>query len=404
MNVNPASPQIARAINDRMALDLLIEHGELTAPQLKELTGLSRPSVSDLLERLQENELIEVVGEAGGKRRGPNAKLYGVIGDRAHVAGVDLRGGAIDVSIADLRGITVSSSKRTISDNRSLAALIRRAVADAGRKVSLDPEQLHTVVIGAPGFVDQETGDLIPGYEFPGWSDTLFAELVDALNVPIAFESEVNLAGTAELHRGAGQGRRDLALLWLDRSVGASIIMDGRLRQGASGGAGEVGKFAMPNVSLPIAGRAAGGLHSLVSASAVRRLALAHRLPEGPLAEVVATACTTDDHASNEFVSELAQRIAMGVLGVVAVVDPGLVVLSGDIGLAGDERLAVEVSHYLSAMDAIETEVASSTVKKLPVVSGAILAALTIAHDDIFGGSRELVAMQQESGDSEALA
>ncbi|WP_241684530.1 hypothetical protein [Actinomadura sp. J1-007] len=38
-----ATPAMARAINDRLALDLLLEQGPLTAPQLRALTGLSRP-------------------------------------------------------------------------------------------------------------------------------------------------------------------------------------------------------------------------------------------------------------------------------------------------------------------------------------------------------------------------
>lgn len=49
----PASPSTARAINDRLALRLLQQDGPLTATQLKTLTGLSRPTVADLVERLQ---------------------------------------------------------------------------------------------------------------------------------------------------------------------------------------------------------------------------------------------------------------------------------------------------------------------------------------------------------------
>ncbi|WP_449065178.1 MarR family transcriptional regulator, partial [Planomonospora algeriensis] len=96
-----ATPKLARVINDRLALDLLLERGPLTAPQLRELTGLSRPTVSDLIERLQANGLIAVTGEAGEDRRGPNARLYGLVADRAHVAGVDVRRDAVNVTVAD---------------------------------------------------------------------------------------------------------------------------------------------------------------------------------------------------------------------------------------------------------------------------------------------------------------
>ena len=118
MSVNPASPAMARAINDRMALDLLFEHKKLSAPQLRELTGLSRPSVADLLERLQENELIAVVGESGKKRRGPNAKLYGLVPDLAYLAGVDVRLGHVGIALSDITGNILATFRRPIDEEQ----------------------------------------------------------------------------------------------------------------------------------------------------------------------------------------------------------------------------------------------------------------------------------------------
>ena len=106
-----ASPRTARAINDRLALRLLQQEGPLTAAQLKELTGLSRPSVADLVERLQDSGLIEVVGETGADRRGPNARLYGIVADRAHVAGLDVRTDSVAVEVADLLGRTLARGR-----------------------------------------------------------------------------------------------------------------------------------------------------------------------------------------------------------------------------------------------------------------------------------------------------
>ncbi|MGV9872916.1 winged helix-turn-helix domain-containing protein, partial [Streptomyces cellulosae] len=96
-----ASPSTARAINDRLALRLLQQEGPLTAGQLKELTGLSRPTVADLVERLTAAGLIEVAGEAGGRRRGPNAKLYGIVAGRAHLAALDVRTEGVALAVSD---------------------------------------------------------------------------------------------------------------------------------------------------------------------------------------------------------------------------------------------------------------------------------------------------------------
>ncbi|MFD7949114.1 MarR family transcriptional regulator, partial [Streptomyces sp. NPDC059744] len=106
----PASPSTARVINDRLALRLLQEDGPLTATQLKTLTGLSRPTVADLVERLQGAGLIQVVGESGAERRGPNARLYGIVADRAHLAALDVRTDSVAVVVADLLGVTLAEA------------------------------------------------------------------------------------------------------------------------------------------------------------------------------------------------------------------------------------------------------------------------------------------------------
>jgi len=390
MSVNPASPAMARAINDRMALDLLFEHKKLSAPQLRELTGLSRPSIADLLERLQENELIEIVGESGKKRRGPNAKLYGLIADRAYLAGVDIRRDEVGVALADLAGDTVAAVRNPIDRKRRLSGLIQRSVVEAAEQGGIEMSKLHTVVIGAPGAVDQATGELGPGYSFPSWDAEFLPELVDALDAPIVLENEVNLAGVVELRHGAAQGRQDLAVLWLDRSVGASVILDGRLRQGATGGAGEVSKLALPGAPPPIANKAVGGFHSLVSTGAVRELAAEHGLTNQDVGGIVTEAAQQSSTEETDFLAELADRIALGALALVATIDPGLIVLAGEIGVAGGEQLCDAVERRLETMTSIPVEVRPTALSEAPIVTGALLTALSIAHDDIYGGAAAL--------------
>lgn len=73
----PGTPRLLRALNDRAALELLLERGPLTRARLGELTGLSKVTASQLVERLEERGLVTRVGEQAGGR-GPNAQLYAV--------------------------------------------------------------------------------------------------------------------------------------------------------------------------------------------------------------------------------------------------------------------------------------------------------------------------------------
>lgn len=251
----PASPSTARAINDRLALRLLQQEGPLTAGQLKQLTGLSRPTVADLVERLTIAGLISVVGESGEQRRGPNARLYGIVADRAQLAALDVRTEGVTVVVADLLGAELARASVPIADDAGTGPAVEQAVALVERAAKeAGAERLHTVGIGAPGLIDPATGELRDSSGLPEWHRRLVAALQERLPARVIVENETNLAALAEQREGAARDRDTFVLLWLGHGTGAAVVLDGRLRRGASGGTGEIGFLPVPGTTtLPSA-------------------------------------------------------------------------------------------------------------------------------------------------------
>ncbi|MGA5653119.1 ROK family transcriptional regulator [Streptomyces seoulensis] len=392
----PASPSTARAINDRLALRLLQQEGPLTAGQLKQLTGLSRPTVSDLVERLTVSGLIRVVGESGEQRRGPNARLYGIAADRAHLAALDVRTGGVLVLVSDLVGRVLAEVAVPIDAGSGTGPAVEQAVAaveEAARKAGPDAwAGLHTVGIGAPGLVDPATGDLRDSSGLPAWHRSLVAALQWRLpKARVTVENETNLAAVAEQREGAARDRDTFVLLWLGHGVGAAVVLDGRLRRGASGGTGEIGFLPVPGTgSLPSATDCDGGFHALAGAAAIGALAREHGLPaEGPpdgpgAARLVARAVTAGAGPAARFLDTLADRIAIGTAAVTAILDPGCVVLGGEVGQAGGEALAARVGARLNRMSPLPAEVRPGTLGGTAVLRGALLTARDRAQDELF--------------------
>jgi predicted NBD/HSP70 family sugar kinase len=377
-----ASPRTARAINDRLALHLLHREGPLTAAQLKELTGLSRPSVADLVERLQESGLIEVVGESGAARRGPNARVYGIVAGRAYVAGLDVRVDSIGVEIADLLGTTLTRAGLTVPDGADPAATI-----ESGVRLLLDAaggKPLHTVACGAPGLVDPGTGRLAATGELPAWHADLVDEVRRRTGVPVLLENEVNLAAVAEQRLRGGAPDETFVLLWIGGGVGAALMLEGRLRRGTSGGAGEVGFLPVAaGGRLPTATNCDDGFHGLAGSHAVCALARAHGIPAGPLADAAAAADAVRA-GSPAFLDELAGRIAVGAAAICAVLDPGTVVLAGEVGAAGGTDLAERVAGRLALLSPLRTRVLTTAVPSGPILRGAVITAMDRAQDALF--------------------
>ncbi|MEO3755707.1 ROK family transcriptional regulator [Streptomyces sp. B6B3] len=395
------SARTTRAINDRIALDLLAGRGPLTAAQLRELTGLSRPSVADLLDRLGQDGLVTVVGETGADRRGPNARLYGLVADRAHVAALDVRTTGVSLVLADLTGRTLGRAALPVdpvccgveAGGAAAVGAVLEALADTTRRAGVS--SVHTAVMGAPGLADPATGAFRPMSALPGWHAELLAALRDRLDGPVLLENEVNLSAVAEHRQGAVTDRDAFVLFWLGHGVGAAVMLDGALRRGASGGAGEIGFLPVPGTGgMPSATDCDGGFHMLASSGAVAALARAHGLdPAGEdaaAAEAVVEAARTaaDDPAAGagpaEFLAELAGRIAIASASVAAVLDPGCVVLGGEVGRAGGAVLAELVRRRLRDISPLETEVRAATVAGNPVLSGALLTALDAARGEVF--------------------
>ncbi|MET7717464.1 ROK family transcriptional regulator [Streptomyces sp. NPDC005407] len=384
----PASPSTARAINDRIALQLLQQEGPLTAGQLKTMTGLSRPTVADLVERLQGSGLIQVVGEAGAQRRGPNARVYGIVADRAHLAALDVRTQSVTVVVADLLGVTLAEASLPIDGDtgtepavEQAAALLERTAREAGAA------RLHSVGIGAPGLIDPVSGELRDTTGLPAWHRSLVAALQERLPARVIVENETNLAAVAEKRLGAAADRDTFVFLWLGHGVGAALFLDGRLRRGASGGAGEIGFLPVPGTKgIPSAVDCEGGFHSLAGSAAVCALAARHGIeadrPEDPAAAALVREAVASGHGG--FLDDLAHRLSLGVAAVAAVLDPGCVVLGGEVGHAGGAELAARVESRLAALSPLRTGVRAGRLGGAAVLSGALITAREAAQDDLF--------------------
>ncbi|MFD5519232.1 ROK family transcriptional regulator [Streptomyces sp. NPDC127066] len=403
----PASPSTARAINDRLALRLLQQEGPLTAGRLKQLTGLSRPTVADLVERLTASGLVTVVGESGEQRRGPNARVYGIVADRAHLAALDVRTEGVSVVVSDLVGRVLAEASAPIGEGtgtgpavEQAVALVERAAKEAGSLGVPPPREfvpgwgrLHTVGIGAPGLIDPASGELRNSTGLPAWHRRLVAALQERLpEARVLVENETNLAALAEQREGAARDRDTFVLLWLGHGTGAAVVLDGALRRGASGGTGEIGFLPVPGTTgLPSATDCGGGFHSLVGSAAIAELAAEHGVqarPEGhephAAALVRQALATSGSPAADGFLDALADRLAIGAASVSAVLDPGCVVLGGEVGQAGAAPLAARVGRRLARISPLPTEVRASLLGGGAVLRGALLTARDGAQDELF--------------------
>ncbi|MCZ7420529.1 MULTISPECIES: ROK family transcriptional regulator [unclassified Micromonospora] len=383
----PGTPRLLRALNDRAALELLLEQGPLTRARIGELTGLSKVTASQLVERLEERGLVTRVGEQAGGR-GPNAQLYAVRPGSAHVVGVDVGPERVVAACADITGTVIGRVEQSTQDTDDPVGVVHNAVVRVAGSAGAQLSSVRRIVLGTPGLVDPGTGDITFAYNLPRWHRGLLAALRDDLDTPVVFENDVNLAAVAEAQSGAAQGLADFVLVWVGAGVGLAIMLGGRLHHGSSGAAGEIGYLPVPGAPIPrdVSRRAKPAFQQLAGADAIRGLAREHGYPDAAAADAV-RAAIADGTSGGPMLDEVARRLALGVASTCVVLDPPLVVLAGEVGQAGGAALAERVQHEVAAITLVRPRVVPTGLIEEPIVHGALRTALDAVRDEVFGST-----------------
>lgn len=387
MPPRPGTPRLLRELNDRAALELLLAEGPLTRAGLGEHTGLSKVTASQLLARLEERGLVQVVGEQAGGR-GPNAALYAVVPSSAYVAGLHVDSDVVSAGVADITGRVVTEITVDPGSGENPVELVRGAIATACRSAGVRPSRLRAFVIGSPGVVDPRTGDPRLAVNLPEWHEGVLDALRSDLRRPVTIENDVNLAAIAERAHGAAVDATDFVFIWLGVGLGLATVLGGRLHRGFTGAAGEIGYLPVPGVPLleDVRRPYTGSLQSLVGAAALHQLARRAGF-EAPSAvsgvRAAVAALDAGDGNGVAFIDELARRVALGLAAVCAVLDPQLVVLGGGVGEAGGIPLAERVAARVSRICLSNPRVVPTAVTDSPVLRGAILTALDQARREL---------------------
>lgn len=359
----PATPPLLRALNDRNALGALLDHGVLTRAGIGDTCGLSKQTSSQVVQRLEAAGLIEPSARVSGGR-GPDAIGYSVIPDRVLGVAVDAREDGLTSVVVDARG-----DERPLAETprgRSALVDVDLAVTAACESAGVERAKIASVVIGVPGSVDQAGDTLRFAEDYPGWPDAGVAtKLRDALGCAVVLDNDVKYAAVAERIDGVGRDEEGFALLWMGAGLGLAVDLAGSVIRGASGAAGEIGYIPVSSQLLS-AGDGAAVLQDVIGGPAIARMVREAGAPGKTDAELFAALS-----AQPEAMDTLATRITLAVVPVLAVLDPGLLVLGGPVGLGGGTRLATLVAARIASITRWQPRVLATGVAGHPVLLGA---------------------------------
>lgn len=377
----PATPGLIRSINDRVVLDLLLQHGTLTRSDVRRLTGVSKPTASQSLARLEASGHVLQTGVEQNHKGGRAPVIYELNPRSGFAAALNVTTAGIHAQIADLVGTVIGEHQSANSTDPDSAIQSLQRALDAAH---LTMAELSSIVIALPGSYDPEADVLRFAGHLPLWQNPGLLDRVEQLTgVQSHIENDVNLVAAAEHRFGAVQGEDNFFLIWSDEGVGGALMLDGRLHRGSSGGAGEI-------AFLPVAGAPVihnpvrqnyGGFDDLAGVDRIVELGKLHGLAGERAVDIVASAVATGHSA---FLTELAGRYAAGLAAVVALIDPATIVLAGSVLTAGGETLRDAIQAQLLDVAIRSPRLILGEIVDQPVTAGALLMSLDNARNRIF--------------------
>jgi predicted NBD/HSP70 family sugar kinase len=252
-------------------------------------------------------------------------------------AGVDVGATKTHALALDEAGAVVAEVRRPTegAGGAAVTAATAAVVRDLAAAAGTEPRRLVVVGVGIPGMVDSDAGLVRHAVNLgiDGAGVSLGAALAESLGVPVGVENDVNAAAVGA---AALLGADDLVYLSIGTGIAAGAVLDGRLRRGANGAAGEIGHLVVDPEGASCACGQRGCLETVASGAAIGR-----RWPGvggAPFRSLLAAA-SSGDAAAAEVRDEVARWLADAVAVLGLLLDPAVVAVGGGAAEAGDALL-----------------------------------------------------------------
>lgn len=371
-------PPLIRRTNAEILLRLLRELGPCSKADLVRASGLSAPSVTNVISTLASAGLVHALGE-GNSTGGRPPDILSFNARRGFIAGVEITRDAIRILISDLAGHELGQSESAIEKSSStphdICQQIRKELRKLIRGKKLSPEQLLRVTVGVPAIVNVDEGTVLAFTALQNWSNVLLAPMLSReLNCPVQVDNDTNLAAEGEFHSGAAVGEKNFVFITIGEGVGAGIFLNGSIYRGSRWSAGEIGYLRVPSISREHpAIHKYGELETVLSASGIlqswRGSGPSRKTRSHCVAEVWDLAALGNAEAKR-ILRQRATILADVIVDLALVLNPNLILLGGEVG--NHPVLLKEVNQLLEGSEFGVVRVALGSLGSSAVLKGAV--------------------------------
>lgn len=368
-----------RGINRQIVLNYVREREPISRAEIARETELQRSTISAIVETLQNDGLIEEIGEGestGGRR--PTMLRLRTAGPIA--IGVAITPTVTTIATSDLAGRVLEQEEFLTDPDWGHTS--QRIISTVNAFSSGNLSSIEAVGVTVPGLIDPETGHSIYVPYFK-WRDLAIGETISrATGLPVRIDNDANSIALAELWFGRPEvtDARDFIMILVAEGVGTGIIIDGQVYRGERGAAGEFGHMIV-GAEAPLAcscgnfdcWEAFSSERSAIARYERMRRAGASDFVPIDFPSLVDRALAGEKAATNALV-ETAHYLGIGISNLVVGFSPEVVVVSGEICRAWSlvESALSETIERSIRRGLPSARISASTLGDKPTLMGAL--------------------------------
>ena len=329
-----------RAINRQIVLNYVRDRGPISRAEIARQTALQRSTISEIVDSLLEEELIEEIG-AGRSTGGRCPTLLALRTTGAAAVGIDIAPTRTTVAACNLAGRVLE--REEFETDHDFETTITRAVGVACRLIEKSQGKIEGIGVSLPGLVDPSTGRLLYVPYFK-WRDLdVGPRIAAATGLDVTIDNDANAAALAELWFGQSEvsEARDFIMVFIAEGVGTGIVFDRQIYRGEGGAAGEFGHMIIgERAPVPCSCGSYDCWEAFASGrAAVARYSKLAGFPEDSrqmsFAQLIDRALRGEE-AARDALLETARYLGIGISNLIIGFSPQIVVVGGAITRAWD--------------------------------------------------------------------
>ena len=361
----------------------------MSRASLAAVLALPKSTVVGVVDELIERGLVVEGPARGDGRAGRPARALRLVGPQRVVGVAVWSLGTQRVAIADPQGQILASSEFETDQQTGAAAIADPAVEQVAAllaQVRLEPSSLNAIVLGVPApFRPTPGGSPQPaGLDNPlpaGWVAWLDhdpgPEVQARLRAPTVVENDANLGALGEGAYGAARGLDSFIYVKIgDRSVGAGLVIGGRLHRGVAGFAGELAHVQVHEDGPLCQCGGRGCLLGLLDATLLQASRPSYEHPP-PLRDLLELA-ERGEAAPRRILADLGRTLGRPLADLCTLLNPAAIIVDGSLGPAGShviEGVRQAIDRHSSPIAADTTAVLAGTLgDRADLLGGVVLA------------------------------